>query len=255
MTPTKFESNIKNKLETRKINPTTESWNKLQEKLDTQLPNRNRKLLLWRSIAASFIGVLLLSVILFNKGVVPTTPTNTLSNTPKKKIETQQVLPTKIISKKQHQIPIKKSILLNPNKSLVSNPVQPKQHKKVSVANGTNAVTNNIDKEIFATQINIESQQVNRVVAEIKRLTKHNNTLAIDSEVDALLQQAQLEIAFNKLYQEAIQTVNANDLLLEIETSLEKSFRDKVFKKIIAGIKDFKVVLHKDIIKSKNEQL
>ena len=65
MAPIKFEENIKNKLEKRTINPSEDSWAKLSNKLDEQEGKSNKKIVWWIGIAASLVGVFLVTTLYF----------------------------------------------------------------------------------------------------------------------------------------------------------------------------------------------
>ena len=75
----------------------------------------------------------------------------------------------------------------------------------------------------------MKPQKIQDVVAQIKNL-KENNTAVTDEAIDALLTEAQKEIALDKLYNESTGIVDANLLLQDVEADLEESFRAKVFK-------------------------
>jgi hypothetical protein len=55
----------------------------------------------------------------------------------------------------------------------------------------------------------------------------------IDTEIDALLSEAQLQMDSDKIKR----SVNANSLLQDVEADLEQSFRDKVFESIKTNFK------------------
>ena len=66
MAPIKMEENFKERLDKRRITPSESAWEKLSLKLDENDKSGNKKYFWWIGIAASIIGVLLISNIVFN---------------------------------------------------------------------------------------------------------------------------------------------------------------------------------------------
>ncbi len=67
MAPIKFEDHIKEKLEQRKLQPSTNAWETLQNKLETNQTKKSNKTYWGLGIAASFIGILIVASVFFNK--------------------------------------------------------------------------------------------------------------------------------------------------------------------------------------------
>jgi len=87
MAPIKLEKDIKNKLEQRKLQPSAVAWESLQERLDANQNKKNNKGYWWFAIAASFVGILIISSIFFNKNqsdsIEPTLVDSEEQQTPK----------------------------------------------------------------------------------------------------------------------------------------------------------------------------
>src|SRR5690606_39027733 len=81
--------------------------------------------------------------------------------------------------------------------------------------------------ELVIKELTFEEQKIQEVVSEIQQL-KENNSNVSNSEIDALLLEAQKEINLNKLYNNK-GLVDATMLLQEVEADLDQSFRSKVF--------------------------
>jgi len=71
MAPLKFEDNIREKLEERAIEPTENSWEKLASQLDVNEAKKRKKdnKIFWYSIAAVFVGVLVITAVWKNRGL------------------------------------------------------------------------------------------------------------------------------------------------------------------------------------------
>ena len=68
MAPLKFEEHIKDKLEQRKLQPSADAWQKLNDQLEDDASKKNNKTFWWLGIAASIVGVMLVGTIIMNSG-------------------------------------------------------------------------------------------------------------------------------------------------------------------------------------------
>jgi len=66
MAPIKFEEHIKDKLKEREIKPTASAWDKISNNLEDST-EKKEKSFYWRGIAASFIGILIVSIFYFTR--------------------------------------------------------------------------------------------------------------------------------------------------------------------------------------------
>ena len=67
MAPIKFEDDLKKKLEQRKLQPSANVWNKLEKRLEAEDNKKSNKGFWWFGIAASFVGILIVTSIFFNR--------------------------------------------------------------------------------------------------------------------------------------------------------------------------------------------
>jgi hypothetical protein len=241
MSPIKFEDNLKEKLEQRRLQPSKDAWGKLQSKLDAYQTKKNNKTFWWLGIAASFVGILIVISVFFNN------ETTTII------VDTEEaIIPieneTSKIFNAVEQVAIEESQVINPlinTKALKVdiNPVLQKQEDQL--------INKNVNEAVAQTEIKVNENQINKkesidktltfediklqeVIARVQELKRNNQTVS-DADIDALLDQAQKEITLNKLYNESIKTVDADALLREVETDLEQSFRERAFKAIKSG--------------------
>jgi len=80
MEPNKFEKHIKNQLEEREIKPSSGAWEKLSERLDDEIPQVKKRNYFFYAVAASFIGLLIASIIYVYKTNETNTPIQVDSN-------------------------------------------------------------------------------------------------------------------------------------------------------------------------------
>ena len=238
MAPYKLEDNIREKLESRELKPSEKAWDKLQEKLDAEQPQK--KTVLWYYVAASVIGILILSSVFY---------TNTIEV--KDEIVTESV-DEKTIDNDLKIIPHSEDAqkyVSTQNNSVVNKPEENKGKEKLQSNSNlktsspesplsTGTKKSEIDKKIDKTKVlaNTEKEKsleeelinakVDEVIASVKELQHNHNEVSI-TEVEDLLNKARREIQAQKILNAP--KVDATALLQDVEWELEKSFRDKVF--------------------------
>ncbi|TAI46891.1 hypothetical protein [Flagellimonas allohymeniacidonis] len=227
----KLDKYIKKKLEERRIHPSEEAWNKIGGSLPVHnRPNRSRKYI-W-AIAASFIGVLFLSVWLSreNQGVD---------------------IPVEVVNKEKPQkktIPEKNSIA-DLEKEEISNlphEEQPKsQLEGVFDQDPLVEVTDNVDQpnamvkqplkdSVVEAPVDVISLKAEEVLAQVELLERTKAIEVTDAEVDSLLRTAQKELLATNLFNKKGK-VDAMVLLTEVEDELDGSFRDQIFDALKEG--------------------
>jgi hypothetical protein len=264
MAPIKFEENIKDKLEQRALKPSPDAWQKLSDRLDAEPKEKKYKTYWWLSIAASFAGLLIMSSILFSKGPeahinTPVIVEEETKNPVKEKgfitqeiVEGQKIQENQLVieeevkrdNKKQNKsiVKLNKLIVNNESEGIVSveeNKIQEKVNQKVNEV----VVYHEIQKVAAIESLkSAEAKKIDEVVAQIQKLQKEKSSVT-DAEIDALLNQAQEELITERLYNESTKTVDAELLLLEVETDLDQSFRDRVFDALKSGYKKVKTAV------------
>ena len=260
MAPNKIEDHIREKLEERALQPSEQAWQKLEGMLGEQ-EKKLRPSMLWYTIAASIIGVLLTSTFFFNDTKVSDeiianeTPNST--EFIKDDIHTNEILEkeqiaVENITKNTVNETTEKVENRNQNRKVINNtqkePIaltnsvhnnrlskeekkQLKQKQKQKIIIGNKPILEDIairtaGEETMTIQDKILQQNVDKVVAEVIQL-KRQNTTVNQSEVEALLTEAQEEIALQRILNET--EVDAMALLDDVEFELEHTFRDKVY--------------------------
>ena len=241
MAPIKFEEQLKDKLEKRSLEPSADSWAKLSERLDADEKKSRNPWFWWMGIAAGFVIMLAIAVQAFgskdaqnidpvlveDKNIEYKTedqkPDVNNENTIELAVEDEpvEIENENIESVKQPEIINYKTVT---NKKPISKPqlatINDKEKVKVKVLTDNNQAEDIIKKEAI---INTTA------VAKAIESFKPENTSVTDREVDSLLKLASKELFKDKLKKETRNTVNANDLLLEVEEDMGQSFRSKVF--------------------------
>ena len=251
MAPIKYEEQLKEKLEKRTIQPSPEAWSNLSNRLDKQDKNNNTKLFWWLGIAASIVGVILVTIFVFDnsesKTISPTvvdvdndkvlkdngsSEDNTVS---KQEAIVDNATETIVSNEEQPASKVEKSSEIIPPKAMISNKAIASNDLKVQKQS----------QEVFEIPVNnsdFEQTKLNEVVTEINKL-KTENPAVTDDEIDSLLKQAEREILTNKLNILNTRTVDVNSLLQDVETDLEQSFRSKVFEALINNYETVKTAV------------
>ncbi|MEZ4778513.1 MAG: hypothetical protein R2786_03945 [Flavobacteriaceae bacterium] len=239
MAPIKFEDNIREKLQERELTPSQEAWTKLSERLDAQMPQKSNNTFIWLAIAASFVGILLVSTLFFKKEeattqIVEEFPVESSENV--SEIKTQSDLATEETLDETMEKHIELPKVNNKVATISDN-------KKVEkVASEKWMVTKSSEESVAIQEIKTENETIKseteeerfintkaeEVVVAVQQIQKENNTVTPD-EIDALLAKAQRDIATHRILNANTQKVDAAALLMDVETELEQSFRDRVF--------------------------
>ncbi len=246
MVPINFENNIKEKLGQRRLQPSADSWKNLQERLDANETSKSNKTFWWLGIAASFIGVLVVANLFFGgtaKDNIKSTIVNTESES-KQKSMGDKIIPIEdnieesvAEAEKEEQLIIDKKNLVKEASQFKKQNKIVEESKKEVIADVETKHNNSLkEKNVIATsnELTIEELKIQEVVAQLQALKKVNKSVS-DAEINALLDQAQKEIALHKLYDAATKKVDANALLEDVEADLEQSFRTRAFEAIKSG--------------------
>lgn len=244
MAPYKLEDNIREKLETRELKPSSDAWKKLEAKLDAAQPKK--KTVQWYYVAASFIGFIIMASIFYNQNKFEVSNQivneSIEKNNPEKQSEiipnnskTEKIATEKIISEKVETIKPKGEEKPKPKRNTNTIKLIPQKKsvvdKKVESANAVAKTTKVEEEQTLKTTTQKEEHKlfntkVNEVVASVKKLQESNTEITV-TEVEALLDSARRDIQTQRILNSP--KVDATALLQDVEWELEKSFRDKVF--------------------------
>ncbi|WP_024770690.1 hypothetical protein [Aquimarina macrocephali] len=263
MAPLKFEEKMKEKLEQRAIQPSSDSWEQLTTQLDSvKKQKKESKKIQWYSIAAIFVGVLILTSILMNQN--PASKQNNIqfvdnSNEIIKKENTEVVknkdTKQKVIEKNNSKVfeenPISNNTVTSSlkKKNVTSEIIMHegmtakkmlgnRDYDTELAENDKNA--NTIKNKISPVDSLIIEDKVAGVVAQIQELQK-NNAQVTDDEINRLLLKAQREISTAKILKSS--TVSASTLLQDVEAELDETFKQRVFEALKTGFQKVKTAV------------
>lgn len=233
MEPDKFEKHIKKQLNEREINPSDNAWDKISGQLQNPESPKSKRFF-WYSVAAAFIGILIVSSIYFNSKAERIDPKIQIAETPNEPV----VIPnTEAIVIKQDAVEEKIAIS---DKASIKNAKKPGVQLETDLDYNAQIASNaNVnDKVIKADAVpNAKEQLINAKIAEIVaqvNLLENSNLPVSSIEVDSLLRQAQQEILTDKIFNQEGK-VDAMALLNEVEGELDQTFREQIFETLRAG--------------------
>ncbi len=266
MAPLKFEETIQEKLEQRAITPSKNSWEKLSKQLDTtQNQKRGFTKVWWYSIAAIFIGVLILTSIFRNTSIASDQiniqyvdqndqvkehkNTDLVEKDEVKqkgidKIKTTGKEIVKFSSKKKEIISQKKEERVSSqfkSEHLVNNSDLQKENNNTTLAQGDNNETVIIEqKDELSIDSEIIKDKVAGIVAKLQDL-QNNNIQVTEEEINELLLKAQREITTKKIIKS--NTISASALLQDVEDELDETFKERVFEVLKTGFQKVKTAV------------
>ena len=234
MEPNKLETQIKNKLNSREIQPTAHAWDRLDAMLGVTERKPAKSKINWFAIAAIFVGFTVISFVFFNQ------------KQSKNEIKNEVVL-------ENPKIEISKPETLKP-KSEVSNPIlNPKQvvQSSKTYKNNRQPFINNIPQKNQNQGVSIINHNQNQIVPSSN--TENNvfvyeepsssqvvlNTKVTDANIETLL--ASLEGKSN--LQKSTLKINPTSLLNQVDGELTQTFREKVISQVSRNFQTVKVAV------------
>lgn len=238
MAPNKFEKHIKKELQEREIQPSASAWESLSERLTDETSKPKKRGYFWYGMAASFIGVLIVSIMYFNAASSANTTVVKIVDT------TDETFGAKVDSEMVTGKDIEETVVENdkinasPTNVLKTTDKSPILELKVQIATvgELNMVKDSaVEKAVMPNDFKEEiiNTKILEIVAAVDSL-EQNNTALTDAEVNNLLRNAQEEILGDKLFSQN-GSVDAMALLTEVEDELDQSFRDQIFESLKTG--------------------
>ncbi len=206
--PNKFEEEIRNKLNEREIQPSAAAWTKLEGMLSAE--DKPRRRFPWWYVAASVLGFLLVGTVYFS-----------LKKNPFENQKNEVVI-------QQELIPENKSIVLDSlslKKEQESYPEKVLNDKKSDfyVVNKESEIRKKDSNKIITEKVLIE----NKLIQEESTIpTKGITVEELLARVDKSARMRNNQDSELKVH------VNPNELLQQVETDLEPTFRQRVFSKV-----------------------
>ena len=223
MAPSKIENQIKEKLNTREIQPSAPAWDRIDAMLsvaETQKPKRN---FTWMYLAAAFLLFFGLGFFLLNTNEVVTIENVT-------PVVTNEIIQNEIIQEEiqKSQLPTEKQVANSKQTVLV-------QNKANNHQNQTTVVVNRID-ENREVKDELPTSNFQLPTSNYKYLSPEE--LLADLQDEAKKSSSETKtIVFPKI------TVDANSLLSSVEKELDENHRESTLNKLGRKFNDLKSAL------------
>lgn len=232
MAPVEFEKHIREQLEDRKIEPSSNAWDRISDRLEVK--QSSRKPFFFRyAVAAVLAGLLLTSIWIFSDSEQQIDSQQTVVDNP----STEDVQEEKAQMPATDQID-NEAVAVEEQNTTVEDVVVLQEAAQETLTKSFESETLSSfseDQELASkdhSEMLIE-EKVIEVLARVEIL-EENAVAVTDAEVDSLLRSAQRELMANREFNEQYE-VNAADLLAGVEDELNTSFRDQVFEKLKQG--------------------
>jgi len=244
MAPNKFETQLKDTLERRKIAPSDNAWSQLKDQLDKE--ERKRKFpMWWLGIAATLVGVLFAVLVVNNKeqsidSIVEDTKDETI------KIEKpNNTINKTLIVEESNNIEVEKTKnetkneVIKQKKNSINNKYQSNQAEKYLVNNVINNKTETKVEELTLAQ-NISNNKTEIINKENTEVVLADNQST--QEATQLLDEAfsKISVADNTYKTEKI---DAESLLEEVELESDISLKNRLFQAVKSGYETVKTAV------------
>lgn len=249
MEPNNLENQIREKLESREIQPSLNAWDRLDAMLSITEEKKIKRSFGWFYIAASILVFVSLGMYFFNQDGTKINPTETVVGIEKNNNNVHQN--TNAIAEKEIENSVPNSEALTSNQKDNIKSVTPTNSKSViaqnepsftrskaeqSAANQKTSSTSLINKEKV-----IEFQNSNDVALKnLPKIETRNEILVSNFNKELLLVNEEKKLNSDKSPKIK---VNAKSLLTQVDSELEFTFREKIFNKAVKNYKEVKVAL------------
>ena len=256
MEPNKIENQIREKLNSREIQPSAQAWDRLDAMLSVAEEKKTKRSFGWLYIAASILVLATLGMFFFSQKNTEIQPQNNIVGTEIKKDSVKN--PTNVI---QSSITVQKQenkiAVAIENKSTISNQQSININQRVSITNQKQSNQNKAQTGVAINQ-NQKSQTnpaINRekpidylinsdvAVKDIPKIETKKDISTANNKLDDFLLAGLDNTATKSVNKKSAVKVDAKSLLSQVDGELELTFREKVINKVAKNYKEVKVAL------------
>ncbi|UGU14864.1 hypothetical protein LS482_14315 [Sinomicrobium kalidii] len=226
-----FEHRLKQKLEERRITPSSAAWDRLGKDLDSASQARSRRSFLLYGVAASVVVLITAGIWFLRDGEKENVPVVT-----DVRIETKQQERKKVkMVREGKEAPVTiKTPQVKPESGAVPLVKTPETNKTISLPDTVRKEPVKAPEKA-EEMVAFEDKKVEEVVSRIMAIQEEREVT--DEEIEFLLAEAREEIDAQRILVRQTGTIDATALLEEVESELDQSFRDKVFEALKDGFK------------------
>lgn len=235
----KIENQIKEKLNSREIQPSAQAWDRLDAMLSVAEEKKTKRSFGWLFIAASILVFVSAGIFFFTQNTSEVNNDSTIVETEVEKdsIQKDSNIQIPIVEKKQENqvaesTEIQKSNNQNNSNSAVSIINQKSDQKQ------SNPLINRDKKIEFQNSSDVALKDLPRI--ETKTIMFNGSKTTTMSDEDLL---ASLDNVAKKANTKSTVKVDARNLLSQVDGELDQTFREKVIGKIAKNYQEVKVAL------------
>lgn len=240
MAQNKLENQIKEKVNSREIQPSTQAWDRLDAMLSVAEEKKTKRPFGFLFIAASITVLLTAGLFFFTQNGITIQPNNDVVTTEIKDTVQNPVNGTPQIVKENQEVVS--------NEPTTNNQQPATNNQRVSINNQKTAINQNEsinpninrDKEIEYQNSSDVAQNSNPKIMESKPIVIDNRP---KSKSDEQLLASLDNVAKQSTNQKSIVKTDAKSLLSEVDGEVEYTFREKVINRLAKNYKEVKVAL------------
>ncbi len=211
----KFDDDIRQKLNSREIQPTTQAWDRLDAMLAVGEGEKKKSNINWLYIAAGFVGLLLLATVFFMQSRKDVVPENEIA------VEENHSHPQPAEANDIPELQSQPDAVVEANSAdrqpkKINHSIQYQPQKLIAVANQSEPKP----AEVTSEPVQIEFQ------------SSTNQDLLADAATSAIQSNSKGRVS-----------VDVETLLSQVDGELEQSFREKVITKVGRSLNEVKVAL------------
>ncbi|MGB5652761.1 MAG: hypothetical protein WBM56_02910 [Robiginitalea sp.] len=238
MAPVDFEKELQDRLRSREVQPREDSWERIEARLEAEIPTRKPGSRKWKFLVAASV-VFLLGYFLLQESALEVPATDAVVESPDADVP-------EILNELEKRPDFKVPESHTPARVAPTGPAEVTEANK-EVSESPVTPMSGIVKLDPVNQADLADHSLNVLYADVQEALKpadraliaashdeENNEDSADAEVDALLSQA-LRVAENKSVATDTVILNPARLLGEVESELDQSFRDQILKKLKTG--------------------
>jgi hypothetical protein len=234
-----FEEEIRQKLQEREMTVSEDAWSQLDTRLASTRNSKDRSFP-WLAIAASIIGVLLVTSVWWTsqEETSPSIVSEEIKGSIQEEKETknddliEDIAPAVVVQDSEVQL---NSSTEMANVS-VSKSISTAKQISITLEQKQTTMLSNKEKHVVAntqTKNDLETEHLQSKLVATEISIAEENILNINEEVEKLLIETKNSL---KLPLQKERSIDATALLSDVEDDLEKSFRNKVFDAIGIGV-------------------
>lgn len=243
MEPNKLENQIREKLNSREIQPSAQAWDRLDAMLSVAEEKKTKRPFGFLFIAASILVFATLGMFFFNQKATEIKPQNEVVTTANKDTVQKEINKFQVpVVEKNKETQVAVSTKIQKSQSNIINQQSIISNQRVSINNQKQSKNPNInhDKEIeYQINQDVAQKDLPRIVDQKTSTLKNGESAKLD---DFLLASLNSNTKKNSEKQSAIK-VDAKSLLSQVDGELELNFREKVINKVSKNYQEIKVAL------------